>query len=111
MTSYEFKQDEYKDARGGWSRLLNILCRKCGNRVLVYQKDGPGELRRLYFDRIFDPPAFAHLSEKSIDNINSLKCEGCNCILGTPYIYPKENRKAFRLYVGAITKEIRKLKE
>lgn len=50
-----FKSDSYKRARGGRSRLLEITCEKCGERICLYQKDGPGNLRRMYIDRIIDP--------------------------------------------------------
>ena len=53
MEKIEFKQDKYKKDRGGYSRLLEIKCQKCDNIVALYQKDGPGLLKRLYIDRIF----------------------------------------------------------
>jgi ribosomal protein S27E len=109
--SFKFKKDKYKRARGGHSRLLNVSCRKCGNLVLIYQKDGPGNLRRLYLDRIFFPKPLADQQNKPLNQIYSLKCKICGEILGTPYIYPKEKRKAFRLYTDAVIKKIRKLKE
>jgi hypothetical protein len=48
----KFINDKYKKVRGGYSRLLDITCEKCGNHVCYYQKDGPGILKRMYFDRI-----------------------------------------------------------
>ena len=98
---YKFKKDKYREARGNYSRLLNVSCRKCNNLVAVYQKDGPGDLRRLYLDRIFTP--------RLNKDIKILKCSKCKEILGTFYIYPKENRKAFRLYQDAVIKKIRKI--
>ena len=103
MTSFEFKKDKFKKARGQWSRFLNINCRKCKALVAVYQKDGPGNLRRMYIDRIFLP--------KYINDSKMLKCKSCGEVLGTPYVYEKEGRMAFRLYVDAVTKEIRKKKD
>jgi ribosomal protein S27E len=98
---FAFKKDKYRKARGDYSRLLNVYCRKCENLILVYQKDGPGNLRRLYLDRICESTA----KIKSV-----LKCAKCGEILGTPYLYPKEKRPAFRLYQDAVVKKIRKLK-
>ena len=92
---FSFKKDKYKSARGGYSRLLNVCCRKCWSVIVVYQKDGPGNLRRLYFDRIFSPEDLAGLQTLSIENVPDLKCKKCNRILGTPYVYPKEKRNAF----------------
>lgn len=110
MKSFEFKKDKFKKSRGDWSRLLNIYCRKCNSLVTIYQKDGPGNLRRLYLDRIFAPEGLINLNLKKIEGITQFRCKKCTEVLGTPYIYEKENRKAFRLYVDAITKKIRKKK-
>ncbi|MDD2656483.1 MAG: hypothetical protein PHQ18_02860 [Patescibacteria group bacterium] len=110
-TSFSFKKDKYKTVRGSHSRLLNIYCRKCENIIAIYQKDGPGNLRRMYMDRIFNPEELTGLQSLNIKDVPILKCKKCNEILGTPYIYPKEKRKAFRLYQDAVIKKIRKLNE
>ena len=70
-----FKNDAYKRSRGT-SRLLDIKCRKCENHICYYQKDGPGNLRRMYFDRVLQRDT----TEKE------LKCEKCGEILGTKII-------------------------
>lgn len=108
-TSFSFKKDKYKSARGGYSRLLNVCCRKCKAIVVVYQKDGPGNLRRLYLDRIFAPTEMTNLQSLNIKNVPVLKCKKCSEVLGTPYIYVKEKRKAFRLYQDSVIKHLRKL--
>ncbi len=108
-TSLSFKRDKYKASRGGYSRLLNICCRKCQTIVAVYQKDGSGNLRRMYMDRIFAPDELANLQTLSVQDAPVLKCKKCSEVLGTPYIYPKEKRKAFRLYQDAVIKRLRKL--
>ncbi len=102
------KRDKYKSARGGDSKLLNIFCRKCGNLILTYQKDGPGSLIRLYFDRIFSPEKLVDLQKLNIKDVPVLKCSKCDEGLGTLYIYVKENRKAFRLLQDSITKKNQK---
>ena len=107
--AFSFKKDKYRSARGGYSRLLNIHCRKCNNLVAVYQKDGPGVLERLYIDRVFEPDELVNLQNSDIEGIQPLKCSKCNVVLGTPYIYEKENRKAFRLYEYSVLKKVRKL--
>lgn len=106
MEKVSLINDEYRESRGGWSRFLNIYCEKCGDRVLVYQKDGPGELRRLYLDRIFEPPHMRNLHKTALKKIGDLTCTSCGKMFGVPYVYEKENRKAFRLFVGAITKKV-----
>ncbi|MAG47825.1 hypothetical protein CL617_04420 [archaeon] len=110
-SNIKIKKDKYKSSRGSHSRILNISCRKCESFVLTYQKDGPGNLRRLYLDRIFSPKNLTDLGKKSIKEISLLKCKKCDETLGNAYIYEKENRKAFRLYQDSIIKKIRKLKE
>lgn len=108
-TSFSFKNDKYKSKRGGHSRLLNVCCRKCESVVAVYQKDGPGNLRRMYLDRIFEPAEMTGLESMDIKDVPPLKCKKCSEILGTPYIYLKEKRKAFRLYQDSVVKRLRKL--
>ncbi|MFH0740016.1 MAG: hypothetical protein V1819_03265 [bacterium] len=109
--NFSFKKDKYSNARGGYSRLLNVCCRKCESIIVVYQKDGPGNLRRLYFDRILSPENLAGLETLNIKNVPELKCKKCNRVLGTPYVFEKEKRKAFRLYQDAVIKRVRKLSE
>jgi hypothetical protein len=60
-------------------------------------------------DRIFAPAEFTNLQNLDIKNISVLKCKNCNEVLGTPYIYPEERRKAFRLYQDTVVKKIKKI--
>lgn len=106
---FNLKRDQYKSARGGYSRLLNIYCYKCNHLVLTYQKDGPGNIRRLYFDRIFSPDKLVNLQKENIKLVSPLKCSKCGFIMGMPYIYEKEKRKAFRVFQDALIKKIQKL--
>ena len=105
-----FKKDKYKSARGGHSRLLDLHCRKCNNVIAVYQKDGPGNFRRLYMDRILEPEKLVGLQNENIKDISPIKCDKCGFMVGMPYIYKKEKRKAFRVFQDAIVKRIKKLK-
>ena len=106
----KIKKDKYKSSRGGYSRLLNICCRKCENVVAIYQKDGPGNLRRMYFDRIMAPEKLVGLQKKNIKDVPVLRCNKCNFIMGMPYIYKKEKRQAFRIFQDGVVKKIRKIK-
>lgn len=94
------KNDKYKKARGGYSRLLKIGCRKCNSQICLYQKDGAGNLRRMYLDRIINP--IISITQKE------LKCQKGH-LLGIKIVYEKENRLAFRLFVDAVTKKITKI--
>ena len=99
MTSKKvvFKNDRYKKARGGYSRLLSISCRKCDEPICYYQKDGQGNLRRMYLDRIID-------SKVSISR-KDFSCSQRH-LLGVKIIYEKENRPAFRLFVDSVIKKV-----
>lgn len=92
----KLKSDRYKKARGGPSRLFTISCRECGAAICRYQKDGVGNLRRMYVDRIFSP-------EVSLAG-KALACPKGH-ILGMKIVYKKEGRPAFRLITGAVAKE------
>lgn len=92
------KSDKYKKARGGSSRLLEIVCVKCKVRVCLYQKDGPGMLKRLYLDRMMEPSAPLTIKE--------LRCSSCQAALGMYMIYEQEQRPAYRLVLGAVGKRI-----
>ena len=46
------KNDKFKKVRGGYTRLLDISCACRQTHICVYQKDGPGILKRMYLDRI-----------------------------------------------------------
>ena len=94
----KFKNDKYKKARGGYSRLLDISCEHCGEHLFFYQKDGPGILKRMYIDRISES------EEIKLDT--NLVCPKCKRTLAILIIYEKENRPALRLFVGAVTKKI-----
>ena len=107
----KFKKDGFSNARGSYSKLLDIHCRKCNSLILTYQKDGPGNLRRLYLDRIFYPKNLTNLESKPWHKMLTLKCSKCKEDIGTPYIYKKERRKAFKVYQDAIIKKIRKLND
>ena len=92
------KHDKYRSKRGGYSRLLALYCRSCNAPLMKYQKDGPGNLRRLYIDRIIEPRQKVTTSK--------LTCQKCKEVLGTPYMYKKEKRKSIRLYQDAVVKKM-----
>jgi hypothetical protein len=97
-TKLSFKSDKFKKNRGGYSRWLSLSCEKCKSQLMIYQKDGPGILKRLYLDRIVSPD---DLKDKE-----KLECKKCKSVLGIRTIYKKENRPAYRLFAGAIEKKI-----
>lgn len=93
------KNDKYRKVRGGYSRFLNIFCDRCGKHLALYQKDGPGELERMYLDRIIAPKISSTKNHEFI-------CPSCKKNIGTFYTYKKEKRPAIRLYQGSVSKKI-----
>ena len=102
----KLKNDRFKKNRGGYSRLLDISCEGCGRHLCFYQKDGPGMLKRMYFDRIYNSKEYGDLENLSIKKLPRLICKNCGRLLGAPIEFKKEKRLAFRLFQGAITKKI-----
>lgn len=92
------KNDKYRKSRGGYSRVLQLSCASCGHSLFRYQKDGPGILKRLYIDRIQN---YSSAGSK-------LSCPKCKAVLGIKITYKKENRPAYRLFVGSVAKKITK---
>ena len=109
---YELKKDQYRKARGGRSKLLILICVSCKNQLLIYQKDGPGILKRLYFDRIFSPPQLVALQNQfdvsEMNKIDNLTCPHCKKLIGFAKLYEKENRLSFHLVPGSFSKKIYK---
>jgi len=109
INQYTFKKDRYRQRRGGYSKFLNIYCSNCDNFVLLYQKDGPGILKRLYIDRIFAPESLSNLQKiTDIKLIKNLSCKNCKKLIGVATIYEKENRNAFHLDQKSFIKKITK---
>ena len=95
---FEPIQDEYWENRDSYSEFLDIYCEKCGTHIALYQKDGPGELRRMYVDRI-------HAPEDIKDNVSAqidLTCKSCNRLIATRRTYEKEQRQAYFIFAYAI---------
>lgn len=109
MTSIKLKKDKYRRARGGHSRLLEIRCEHCNHVVTLYQKDGPGPLKRMYLDRIMGPGKLVNIINAPRGKVSEFVCGKCKRTLGIFYIYQKEKRPAFRLFEGAVTKKIVKM--
>jgi hypothetical protein len=96
----KFKNDNFKRARGGSTKLLQIGCGQCGVEICTYQKDGSGTLYRMYLDRIIGPAV-------------SLERKDLTCpeghLIAIKMIYEKESRPAFRLLPGSIVKKLLKV--
>lgn len=93
-----YQVDAYQKARGGYSQMLKITCSKCSAAIGLYQKDGPGPLKRMYVDRLHPVNQDVVYSEGQI-----MTCKECHAPLALAYIYTKENRPAWLLFAHAIT--------
>lgn len=96
---FTFKRDQYRKNRGDYSCFLNIFCDSCESHLALYQKDGAGELKRMYVDRIMAPKVLSSSNKECV-------CTSCKKVIGLFYNYKKENRQAIRLYQGSIYKKI-----
>ncbi len=89
---FKFKKDIFQKRRGK-SKLLLLICKNCKEKLALYQKDGPGWLKRCYFDRLFFLPELKNPDE----NYEKFICFKCDSILGKKIIFLKENRLAFKI--------------
>lgn len=80
------KIDKHFKKRGSYARIIKVKCAKCGKVLFNYQKDGPGWLKRCYFNRILGKSAFP----------KELKCHG---IIGFAQKH-KDGRLAYHLTRG-----------
>lgn len=91
--TFKLKKDRYVKVRDGETKLLFITCSNCDEPVMIYQKDGRGNLLRCYEDRI-------HWAASRIDG--SIICGSCDNVLANPMIYAPEKRMAYRLIPGKL---------
>ena len=103
---FKLKRDRFMSARGGTSAFYNIYCSHCRQWILLYQKDGPGNLFRMYLDRIHAPETLATLAHTTSGlKFAGVSCGHCGTSVGVPMIYKPENRRALRLIPGSIVKK------
>jgi len=104
------RKDRYLKSRGGTFKIIDIVCAKCGQIVMIYQKDGKGTLYRTYLNRIMAPEKLASLQDKasSKDDLGNLNCQ-CGALIGVPMLH-WEGRLAFRLVHGSYKKQKHKVK-
>lgn len=103
MYKFTYIKDTYRENRGRRSQFLNIYCENCGTYLLLYQKDGPGPLKRLYYDRILAPESLTKLQHKK--EVPQLICNTCKRLIAIPSIYERENRKVYALLAYMIIKK------
>jgi len=104
---WDIRKDKYSRARGGNPEMLLIGCSECEFPVIIYQKDGPGPLKRCYIDRIaYVWGSDGNKAPEPIDSVHEtgLNCPHCQQKIGQPMIYEKENRLAVKMGRGKFAK-------
>ncbi len=109
----KFKIDSSYKRRGGTAYWYIIKCKHCGRILCLYQKDGKGNLYRLYADRIVDGDGRRPLSELNTNFHGSLACPSCGIVFAVSMIYEKDiyQRLAFRLIPPGISRTMLKDKK
>lgn len=96
-------KDKYSEARDGKSAFLNLYCDHCGEFILLYQKDGSGPLKRMYFDRIIAPTDYSqYQNSKTMNKIPNINCRSCRRLIAVPGMYDKEDRRVYFLLSYAV---------
>ncbi len=95
---FKIKRDKYLAARGGTAKITRVRCAKCGKKIFLYQKDGPGWLKRCYINRIISD-SFNSSNEHDESTLKNLTCD-CGELIGTPMQH-KDGRLAFKLVRGS----------
>jgi phage FluMu protein Com len=99
-TKFKIKKDQYLKNRKGYSQIYALYCAKCNELLAYYQKDGSGDLLRIYVDRINHSKY-----SKDFKEDKKFLCPKCKRLIGLGYIYKKENRPSYRLFQNAIKKK------
>lgn len=102
MQFFKLIEDEYNANSSAGSYFLNIYCTKCGNHLMLYQKDGEGALQRIFLDRIVAPKSFVTpLYNTEQSDLSILLCPNCKASVGNQGIH-KDNRLAYEVSLDAV---------
>lgn len=104
----KFKLDSSYKRRGGTAQWLIIRCKCCSELLCLYQKDGSGNLYRLYADRMSNIDGNRQLQRLNVHHNGNLACPSCHVVFAVSMIYRKDvhPRLAFRIISPGITKTI-----
>ncbi len=106
--SVTMRRDRFFRDREKVAEMWDIKCTGCGNKVLLYQKDGRGRLHRCYLNRIFDPPFYSELQndpQLTKKEMPPLRCANCDTLIGLPMLH-REGRLAYFLLRGKWSKGV-----
>lgn len=96
---FPFIINEFTEKRGE-PCLVHVNCQKCDQQLFIYQKDGPGPLKRCYIDRVHDSSIDLSKPQHPV-----IKCPNCARKLGCLEIYEKENRPAIYWFVESVVSQ------
>jgi len=104
---YQIRKNKFTKARGGTAKFILLSCGACGKNIILYQKDGEGQLVRLYLDKITAPQNLVDIvsNYNTKSEMSGLFCPICGKLLAVPMVYEKEKRLAFRIIHGQIVKK------
>jgi len=102
-------KDRYFRKKGSTAKIINVKCLNCKERLLIYQKDGSGWLKRCYFNRILWPKKYSKLKTNKMSNVKDL-ISVCGKIIGRQIIH-KDGRAAFQLIRGSFKRSNNNKKE
>lgn len=102
--SFRIRRDSFYRARGGTAEILRISCSHCQEYVFHYQKDGCGNLYRFYLDRAADLGCSEQVTNSFPPDQGHLLCRRCGELIGLRTVYAPENRPAWNIKPGSITK-------
>jgi hypothetical protein len=104
----EWKNDPYRQACGGSARLFAVHCATCGTHLFSYQKDGPGIVKRLYLDRIYQSQAYAGVEHRALQDVPQLLCPQCGGASRHSHNIRERTMVGFRLFAGVVTTKVRR---
>jgi RNase P subunit RPR2 len=107
-------KDKYLRKRGGTAKVVNVSCSNCGKIIFIYQKDGPGWLKRCYLNRILGPEEYSGMhknpSIKEPKDMKNLICPECGTFIASPMKH-KDGRLAYHLIRKSFKRTLNKSKE
>lgn len=115
---FTIKKDKFLEQRGGTTKIIELLCIKCKQLIFIYQKDGPGWLKRCYLNRILFPEKYASLQDnkqiKEEKNLPDFVCK-CGSKIGIPSLHAfrtdgitPDGRLAYELIRGSFSRQAHK---
>ena len=99
------KRDRFLQLRGGRAYRVELSCRACDTVLLQYQKDGDGQLKRCYLNRIIGPEVLLESGKFATTDkdLELLQCNSCKAKIGIPITY-YDGRLAYRLIPNTFKK-------